>query len=92
MIGGTECELYGLVVKSEASTLKLTAVFEPATDGGFTCHFAELPEVFSEGETVAEARGNLWDALEQVMAYHREESRKSASPHAQREELHLAVS
>lgn len=27
--------------------LTLTAVFEPASDGGFTWHFEELPEVFS---------------------------------------------
>ena len=38
-----------------------------------------------------EARGNLWDALEQVMAYHREEARKHAVPGAVREELKLAV-
>jgi len=71
---------------------KLTAVFEPATEGGFTCHFEELPEIFSEGETMDEARANLWDALEQVMAYHREEGRKTATPGAVREELQLAAS
>ena len=70
----------------------LTAVFEPAPEGGFTCHFEELPEIFSEGETVDEARANLWDALEQVMAYHREEARKNARPGAVREELQLAAS
>jgi predicted RNase H-like HicB family nuclease len=48
---------------------KLTAVFEPAAEGGFTCHFEELPEIFSEVESVDEARANLWDALEQVMTY-----------------------
>jgi predicted RNase H-like HicB family nuclease len=71
---------------------KLTAVFEPATEGGFTCHFEEWPEIFSEGETVDEARSNLWDALEQVMAYHRGEARKSVTPGAVREELLLAAS
>ena len=71
---------------------KLTAVFEPASEGGFTCHFEEMPEVFSEGETVDEARANLWDAFEQVMAYHREEARKSQVPGALREERQLAVS
>jgi hypothetical protein len=50
---------------------KLTAVFEPAPEGGYTCHFEELPEIFSEGETMEEARANLWDAFEQVMAYSR---------------------
>jgi predicted RNase H-like HicB family nuclease len=71
---------------------KLMAVFEPATEGGFTCHFEEWPEIFSEGETVDEARANLWDALEQVMAYHHEEARKNATPGAVREELQLAAS
>jgi len=76
----------------EQRKLKLTAVFEPEAEGGFTCHFEELPEIFSEGETVDEARANLWDALDQVMAYHREEARKSAVPGAVREELQLAAS
>ena len=72
--------------------LKLTAVFEPAPEGGYTCHFEELPEVFSEGESVDEARANLLDALTQVMEYHREEARKSATPGAVREVLQLAAS
>src|SRR6266568_4787015 len=72
--------------------LKLTAVFEPAPEGGYTCHFEELPEVFSEGETLDEAKGNLLDALAQVMEYHREEARKNATPGAVREELQLAAS
>jgi predicted RNase H-like HicB family nuclease len=76
----------------DALRLKLTAVFEPAPEGGYTCHFAELPEVFSEGETLEEAKANLRDALEQVMAYQREESRKNPVPGALREEFDLASS
>ena len=72
--------------------LKLTAVFEPAPEGGYTCHFEELPEVFSEGETLDQAKGNLLDALAQVMEYHREEARNNATPGAVREELQLAAS
>ena len=72
--------------------LKLTAVFEPAPEGGYTCHFDELPDVFSEGETLDEAKSNLLDALMQVMEYHREEARKTAIPGALREELQLAAS
>lgn len=72
--------------------LQLTAVFEPAPEGGFVCHFEELPEVFSEGETLDEAKANLLDALAQVMEYHREEARKNATPGALREELQLAAS
>ena len=76
------------------STRNVTPILPLAelAEGGFTCHFEELPENFSEGETVDEARTNLWDALEQVMTYHREEARKSAIPGAVREELQLAAS
>jgi len=72
--------------------LKLTAVFEPSSECGYTCHFEELPEVFSEGETLEGAKANLLDALTQVMAYHREEARKNPIPGATREELQLAAS
>jgi antitoxin HicB len=76
----------------DALNLKLTAVFEPADEGGYTCHFEELPEVFSEGENLEEASANLLDALTQVMDYHREESRKTSRPDALRQELRLAAS
>jgi predicted RNase H-like HicB family nuclease len=72
--------------------LKLTATFEPASEGGFTCRFEELPEVFSEGETLEEAKANLLDALTQVMEYHREEARKNTVPGAMREEFKLVAS
>lgn len=75
----------------ERMKLKLTAVFEPAPEGGYTSHFEELPEVFSEGETLAEAKANLMDALTQVMEYHRDEARKNAAPGAHREEFQLAT-
>jgi predicted RNase H-like HicB family nuclease len=76
----------------EEMKLKLTAVFEPVPEDGYTCHFEELPEVFSQGETLDEAKTNLLDALTQVMEYHREEARKNAVPGALREELQLAAS
>jgi len=76
-------------VNLDGFKLTLTAVFEPAREGGFTCHFEELPEVFSEGETLDEAKANLVDALAQVMEYHRQESRKTARPGATRQELEL---
>jgi len=72
--------------------LKLTAVFEPAPEGGYTCHFEELPEVFSEGDTLEQAKTNLLDALTQVMEYHREEARKNPVPGATREVFQLAAS
>ena len=63
---------------SHQDTITLTAVFEPASEGGFTCTFEELPDVFSEGETLDEARANLLDALELVMSYHRDQSRQQS--------------
>jgi predicted RNase H-like HicB family nuclease len=72
--------------------LNLTAVFESAPEGGYTCHFEELPDVFSEGENLDEAKANLVDALMEVLAYHREEARKAATPGAVRQELQLAAS
>jgi predicted RNase H-like HicB family nuclease len=69
----------------------LTAVFEPAPEGGYTCHFEEFPEVFSQGETLDEARANLADALKLVMDYHRDEARQRVSARAVREPLRLVA-
>jgi predicted RNase H-like HicB family nuclease len=66
-------------VNLDVLRLRLTAVYEPAPEGGYTCRFEELPEVFSEGENIEEAKSNLLDALNQVMEYHREEARKNSS-------------
>jgi predicted RNase H-like HicB family nuclease len=49
----------------------VSAVFEPASEGGFTCHFEEWPAVFSEGDTMAEARANLADTLQLEMDHNR---------------------
>jgi len=76
----------------ENLSLKLSAVFEPAPEGGYTCHFEEMPEIFAEGETVEKAKANLLDALTQVVEYHREEARKNPIPGATREEFNLATS
>ena len=71
--------------------LQLTAVFEPAAEGGFTCFFEEIPEVFSEGETLEEARENLQDAFQIMMEYHRDETREHSSKTARREVMELAL-
>ena len=36
--------------------MKLTAVFEPAKEGGYTCFVEEVPAAISQGETLREAR------------------------------------
>ena len=71
--------------------LQLTAVFEPASEGGFTCFLEEMPGVFSEGETIEEARENLEDAFRMMMEFHHDEAQKRATPGARREVLDLAL-
>jgi predicted RNase H-like HicB family nuclease len=46
--------------------VKLTAVFEPASEGGYTCFVEETPAAISQGETLEEAKANLLDALRLV--------------------------
>ena len=48
--------------------MNLTAVYEPATEGGFTCWVEEIPAAISEGETIEEAERNLMEALKLVQA------------------------
>ena len=79
-------------MKKSGLKLKLTAVFQEAPEGGYTCGFEELPDVFSEGETIEEAKANLLDALKLVLEYHRDESRKQPKRKGMvREELELAA-
>jgi len=44
--------------------MKLTAVYEPAAEGGYVCWLEEMPSVQTQGETLEEARANLQDALQ----------------------------
>ena len=70
-------------------TMKLTAVFEPAKEGGYTCFVEEVPAAISQGETMEEAKANLLDALRLVLQCQRELAEKDLSPHAIRETLQL---
>lgn len=47
--------------------MKVTAVFEPAQEGGYTCFVGEIPAAISEGDTLEEAKANLLDALKLVI-------------------------
>jgi predicted RNase H-like HicB family nuclease len=47
--------------------MRLTAVFEPAEEGGYTCFIEEVPAAISQGETMQEAKANLLDALKLVL-------------------------
>jgi predicted RNase H-like HicB family nuclease len=69
--------------------MKLTAVFEPAEEGGYVCWLEEMPGVQSQGETMAEARSNLIDALSISLEYLHEKARQECSPRSLREPLDL---
>ncbi len=69
--------------------MKLTAIFEPAKEGGYVCWLEEMPGVQSQGETVEEARANLVDALRLSLDYLRERARHESSPRSLRESLEI---
>lgn len=69
--------------------MKFTAVFEPAEEGGYTCFVEEIPAAISQGETLAEAKANLLDALQLVLECQRELAREGLSPGAVRETIEL---
>jgi predicted RNase H-like HicB family nuclease len=70
--------------------MKLTAVFESAPEGGYTCFVEEVPGAISQGETLDEAKANLRDALAIVLACQRELARQHLSPNALREPFEFA--
>ena len=43
--------------------MRLTVIIEKSDDGWFVGQLAELPEVLSQGKTIAELKLNLLDAL-----------------------------
>ncbi len=66
-----------MISKQTQPELRLTAVYESAPEGGYTCFFEEMPDVFSEGESIPEAEANLFDALKLVLEYHRDQARRT---------------
>jgi predicted RNase H-like HicB family nuclease len=64
--------------------LQLTAVFEelPKSEGGGYLAFCqEIPGAITQGETLAEARENLKDAIQLMLEVMREESEKQFTGH-----------
>ncbi|MGQ0445474.1 MAG: type II toxin-antitoxin system HicB family antitoxin [Beijerinckiaceae bacterium] len=68
----------------------MTAVFEPAKEGGYTCFVEEIPAAISQGTTLEEAKANLLDALKLVLKCQREMAEKNLSPDALRETIEFA--
>ncbi|MBX3026973.1 type II toxin-antitoxin system HicB family antitoxin [bacterium] len=70
--------------------MTLTAVFEPAEEGGFIAYVEELPGANTQGETLEEARANLLDAVALLLETNREAAeREIAGRPVIREPLHL---
>ncbi len=51
---------------------RITVVFEPGEEGGYTAFIPEVPGAVSEGETIEEAREMVLDALRELTQYRRE--------------------
>jgi len=71
--------------------MKLTAVYIPAPEGGYTACVEEIPSAISQGETLDEARENLADALRVVLECNRDLAREQPAANAVRETLELAA-
>lgn len=71
--------------------MKLTAVYEPAAEGGFTCWVEEIPAAISEGETLQEAESNLMEAVKLVLECQRELSDQTRSPGSLKRSFDLAA-
>lgn len=50
---------------------QFTAVYQPAAEGGYVAFVLELPGANTQGETLAEARANLREAVELVLEANR---------------------
>lgn len=71
--------------------MKLTAVFIPEAEGGYSCFVEEVPAAISQGETLEEAKQNLEEALRLVIECQRELIDRDLAPGAIRQSLDLAV-
>ncbi len=69
---------------------KVTLVFEPAEEGGYTAYVAEVPGVNSQGETIEEAREMVLEALHELVAYRRQKAQERAGAGVVYEDVPLA--
>jgi len=72
-----------------AAAMKLTALFEPAEEGGYVCWLEEMRGVQSQGDSLDEARANLLDALKLSLECLRERARQECSSQPLRETVEV---
>lgn len=63
------------VTEERAMSFKMTAVFRAVPEGGYVACVEELPGANTQGETLAEARANLREAVALVLEANRARSR-----------------
>jgi predicted RNase H-like HicB family nuclease len=64
-----------------------TAIFTPAEEGGWTASCAEIPGANTEGETLAEARRNLKDAIRTLLEYRARQALSEVTAAARMEQI-----
>ena len=69
--------------------LKFTAIYEKAEEGGYIGYVAELPGANTQGETMAEVRENLKEAVSLLLECYREEAERNLTESATKEDLIL---
>jgi predicted RNase H-like HicB family nuclease len=67
-------------------TCTFTAVFEEVEEGGYVAYVAEVPGIFTQGETIEEARENLREAAELVLESNRDISLSQFEGRGRRQE------
>jgi predicted RNase H-like HicB family nuclease len=71
--------------------MNLNVVDVPDPEGGFVAWLAEMPSVQTQGETLAETKENLRDALQLSLEYLREKSAKMETSNSLREPFDVVV-
>jgi predicted RNase H-like HicB family nuclease len=58
----------------------LTAIYQEAEEGGYTGYVAELPGANTQGETLAEVRENLSEAIQLILEANRGQFERQLAP------------
>lgn len=69
---------------------EVTIIFERGEDGWWLATIPEVPGAFSQGRTRDEARANVFDALEELMAARRELALRERTATSEVENVPLA--
>ena len=71
-------------------TTQITILYEKDPVGGYTASIPEVPGAISQGETVKQARDNVLDALQELLAFRREQALKD--PESNTETIPVSIS